>query len=65
MSVLITIITINNFFKISDGDGLSGAQFGNCNDYNYINPSGVFLHVNKWEVIIVKFMVIKITMQNY
>ena len=27
--------------------GLSGAQFGNCNDYNYINPSGVFLRVNK------------------
>ena len=47
MSVLITIITINNFFKISDGDGLSGAQFGNCNDYNYINPSLVYLHVNK------------------
>ena len=45
--------------------GLSGAQFGNCNDYNYINPSGVFLHVNKWEVIMLKFMVIKITMQNY
>ena len=39
--------------------GLSGAQFGNCNDYNYINPSGVFLHVNKWEVIMLKFMVIK------
>ena len=63
MSVLITII--NFFLKLVMVMGLSGAQFGNCNDYNYINPSGVFLHVNKWEVIILKFMVIKITMQNY